>query len=227
MGRGRVDTTPEGFFDTVVELMLAGDPRVRRLGPTAEAGDHIRRRAASIRTRAWNMQISMTVNQIRVSEATRREHPGPEDFRLLLPPDIPRTCPLYATSPAVVRLGRVPGPLFVSDDDHVFLAGPAGTPWGQTIWDSRDPEVVAAAAGVYRTCWAAARRWQEVDQRPPLSERRVEVAMLLADGASDVEIASAVGVSARTASSEVHAVTEWLGARSRGHATALLVGAAR
>ncbi len=63
--------------------------------------------------------------------------------------------------------------------------------------------------------------------RPALPERTLEVALLLADGASDAEIAEALGISRRTVSAEVRAVIDWAGARSRGHAIALLVGAGR
>ncbi|WP_169742089.1 LuxR C-terminal-related transcriptional regulator [Phycicoccus jejuensis] len=51
------------------------------------------------------------------------------------------------------------------------------------------------------------------------------MALFLLDGHSDREIATALGVGARTVSHEVREVVAWLGARNRSHAVAMLVAA--
>ncbi|WP_084696883.1 helix-turn-helix transcriptional regulator [Phycicoccus jejuensis] len=67
--------------------------------------------------------------------------------------------------------------------------------------------------------------WQELGLRTPLPERPFRVALFLLDGHSDREIATALGVGARTVSHEVREVVAWLGARNRSHAVAMLVAA--
>ena len=52
----------------------------------------------------------------------------------------------------------------------------------------------------------------------------VEIGFLLTDGATDREIAKALGVSERTVSAQVAEITRRLGARNRGHAIALIGG---
>ena len=53
----------------------------------------------------------------------------------------------------------------------------------------------------------------------------VDIALLLVDGATDREIAGALGVSERTVSADVREVIRRLGARSRAQAIALISGA--
>ncbi len=52
----------------------------------------------------------------------------------------------------------------------------------------------------------------------------VDIAFRLVDGATDREIARALGVSERTVSSDVREMSRRLGARSRAHAIALISG---
>ena len=61
-------------------------------------------------------------------------------------------------------------------------------------------------------------------QEPPFTRRMVDIAFLLVDGATDREIARALGVSERTVSADVREMSRRLGARSRAHAIALISG---
>jgi DNA-binding CsgD family transcriptional regulator len=216
------------FFDEAAALMLAGDPRVRLLGPTAEAEEHIDRRAAEVEASVWNIQASSTIHTVRASLEMAQRHPTDHrDSRDVISRATLEACPLFPSVIPDVRVGSVPGPMLITDESHAFLAGPSGTRLAQTIWATTDPGLVAWACRVFHALWDAARPASEVSTRPLLPPRRARVALLLAEGASDLEISRALGISARTASAEVAEVVRWCGARSRGHAIAVIVGADR
>jgi DNA-binding NarL/FixJ family response regulator len=64
----------------------------------------------------------------------------------------------------------------------------------------------------------------DVRQRYHLTPREWEVAVLLADGRSNVEVAAALGISAHTARHHTESVLAKLGVRSRAQAGAILRG---
>jgi DNA-binding NarL/FixJ family response regulator len=114
----------------------------------------------------------------------------------------------------------------VSDSRFAMVLGPDGELPGPVTYCTEDPEVVALACAAFLEVWEGSVSWEEAGLRPPLPERRFRVALLLIDGMTDREIADELGTSVRTVSAEVRAVVDWLGARSRTHAVAMLVGAA-
>jgi DNA-binding CsgD family transcriptional regulator len=59
---------------------------------------------------------------------------------------------------------------------------------------------------------------------PPFTRRMIDIAFHLIDGATDREIARALGVSERTVSSDVREMSNRIGARSRAQAIALISG---
>ena len=228
MGADGARVSPGDFMDEVAALMLSEDPRVTLIGAPPSARAHIRRRATATRDSVWNMQYRASLADQREGRKVGREAAcATVEYRLILSPQAADSTPLIPTLVPYLRVGRVPGPMLLTDRSHVFLGGPAGTHLAGATFASEDPDIVSAATQTYLTCWEAARPWQEVLDRPTLPERTLEVALLLADGASDAEIAEALGISRRTVSAEVRAVIDWAGARSRGHAIALLVGAGR
>ncbi|QIM21170.1 helix-turn-helix transcriptional regulator [Phycicoccus sp. HDW14] len=134
--------------------------------------------------------------------------------------------PLATTVDPGLRVGSVPTPVMLSDERLALLAVPPGrAPEGGCCW-TVDPQLVRLALAAFLETWDAALPWQEAGLRPPLPERRFRVAVLLMDGHTDREIADELGISTRTVSDEVRAVVDSLGARSRSHAVAMLVGAA-
>ncbi len=217
--------SPGDFFEEVAALMLSDDPRLTFLGPLSSAPAHIRGRAATTRSTVWNMQYRASLADQREARRVGRDTAcSGLEHRLILSRQAVDAIPLMPSLAPYLRVGPVPGPMLLTDRSHVFLAGPAGTHLAATIFASEDPDIVGRATQAYLTCWEAARPWQDVLDRPELPERTLEVALLLADGASDAEIAESLGVSRRTVSAEVRAVIDWAGARSRGHVIALLVG---
>jgi DNA-binding CsgD family transcriptional regulator len=214
-----------GFADEVHELMLAGDPRVRLLGSREQAHAAIDGFSASPQRRAWNMQWTLRIRGI-------VEHPQTNaaslthgtDLRLVAPLRAFLRRPLNVHIQSPVRVGAVPYPLLVVDE-VAFLSGPLGTAFADTVWAVEDPDLVGRAALAHLAVWEAAVPLEESDVPRPLPPRTLEVALCLVDGLTDREIATQLGVSERTVSAEVNRVVEWAGARSRGHAVALLVGA--
>ena len=99
-----------------------------------------------------------------------------------------------------------------------------GDATGETVWTSDDPAMVARAVSFFEEVWRAAVPAVPVGEEPPFTRRMVEIAVRLVDGATDREIARALGVSERTVSADVREMSRRLGARSRAHAIALISG---
>lgn len=134
--------------------------------------------------------------------------------------------PLLSSVEPAVRVGPVPVPAMVSDRRRALVPIPEGLGTDGGCCSTEVPELVGLAVTVFQWVWDRSRSWQDEGLRDPLPPRRFEVALMLTDGLSDREIAHELGVSARTVSEEVRAVVDWLGARNRPHAVAMLVGAA-
>lgn len=208
--------------------MLADDPRLDLLGHVDSAPTHIEARAAHSRKSAWNMQWGMTLRGLARGLETETAHAAHAlDSRDLFPLRAVELCPLLPSAWPHTRIGWVPAALLVTDREHAFLAGPRGTRLSGTIWSTTDPGLVADASEAYLRCFEAARPWEEVHTRPRLDGRTLRTALEMGLGASDQEIATTLGVARRTAAAEVRKVVDWCGARSRGHAIAILTGAAR
>jgi DNA-binding CsgD family transcriptional regulator len=226
-GPERTPVDVVAFFDDVAALMLAADPRLELLGSHTDATTHFREAAATPHRRVWNMQnrVSQRANREGLPLNDRSRAQGAE-LRLVVPADQLAQFPLLTTIQPSLRVGAVPKPLLLLDT-LAFFAGPLGTPLAHTLWRTVDPGLVARAEAAYLAVWEAAVPAEDVGGLPPLPERTRHVAFLLVEGATDKEIAAELGVSERTVSGEVRAVVRWVGARSRGHAIALLVGAGR
>ncbi|PKW28192.1 regulatory LuxR family protein [Phycicoccus duodecadis] len=211
------------FLHRVADLMLAGDDRFRLLGSSVDANELILRRASQVTTRVWSLHTETTLNGLRSGREAARLHPVPE-HRHVFSPRAERLCPLLASLVPGARVGPAPGPMVITDDQHAFLTGPPGSWLAPTLWETTDPTLVACAREVFLLSWHAARPVTDVTTRPLLTARLLDVALALADGSSDREIAEELGIGARTTSAEVRRIIQWCGARSRGHAIAVLVG---
>ncbi|QIM21171.1 helix-turn-helix transcriptional regulator [Phycicoccus sp. HDW14] len=175
----------------------------------------------------WNMQRSFQVSLNRqVFELDERARDKGVEERSVLPRHAALGSPLATTIEPSLRLGPVPIPMLVSDVSYAILQGPLGPHGLNTPYGTEDPDLVGLAAAAFLETWEAAIPWQEAGLRPPLEARRFRIAVMLMDGHTDRGIAAELGTSLRTVSSEVRAIVDWLGARNRGHAVAMLVGAA-
>lgn len=216
----------ERFFDEAVGLVVAGDPRMERAGGMRDAPEVIARWARSAREELWTLQHSSSARSLRRSAPTNaivRAHGV--TVRVVTTTRALVDCPLLPSAVPEVRIGYAARPLFVVDETVALLTGPLDTPLSAYLWATTDPRLVARAVASARACWEHAAPWQVHTDRPALPERTLDVALRLADGQSDREIAEGLEVSPRTAAAEVRRVVDWCGARSRGHAIAILVGA--
>ncbi len=217
--------TALAYLTHVDALILAEDSRMELVGPRDSALEYLARFTATPQGRVWNLQRILSVHQVRLgSRLNARSRAQGTDLRLVVPRRALLRSPLHGCVEDPIRVGPVPGPLLVMDA-VAFFAGPYGTPVAETFWQTRDPELVERATQAFLEVWDTAVPVAEHQSRDPIGDRTREVALALLDGASDREIAAELGVSERTVSAEVHRVVEWLGARSRGHAIAILVGA--
>jgi DNA-binding NarL/FixJ family response regulator len=90
--------------------------------------------------------------------------------------------------------------------------------------DSRNPHHILAAAILVAAGYAVSLPvTTPTENRPALSQRELQVAALLADGASNKGIARDLGISVHTAKFHVTAILEKLGARNRADAVAILL----
>jgi len=215
------------FVALVARLTRAGDPRLVHVGDTASGRAHLEVVAARTTTSVWNMQREYGVSMERAARTlnagTRAAGLEERDVVSLRGA---QHHPLTTTFCPTLRIHPVPLLLLVADRREVVVSGPEAMPDGSLpSWASDDPGVVAHAVRAFEEIWSAARPWSEVGLRPPLPPRRREVALGLLSGRSDREIAQELGTSERTVSAEVRAVVDWLGARNRTHAVAMLVGA--
>lgn len=211
-----------------VAVALLDDPAdttLRSVGSRLETREYIVRLAARTTTSHDVMKqvaaLSASLQAADLDDQTR--HRGVR-VRSVLPPDLVAQMPLATTIYPGLRVAPVPLNVMVCDAREVLLADPRG---GADVagWVSTDPPFVTLATDAFREVWDGAVPWEETAALPPLSARRHLVALGLAEGLTDREIAQTLGVSERTVSAEVSAVVEWVGARNRGHAVAKIVGA--
>ncbi|QKE85192.1 helix-turn-helix transcriptional regulator [Arthrobacter sp. NEB 688] len=215
------------LVEAVEALALADDPAVRVLPDLPAVMAEMERIETRTRHSVWSMQRDLPLSAIRLARDLD-ERSGAKGLaeRTIVSSARARSQPLLTTVAPDLRVGPVARPVLVADGRDVVLgserAGDAGAPWA---WSSADPGVAALAVAAFTEAWDTARRWEDAGLRPPLTRRRYEIALGMADGLTDREIADAVAVSPRTVAAEVREVVRWLGARNRSHAIAVLVGA--
>ncbi|QKE85193.1 LuxR C-terminal-related transcriptional regulator [Arthrobacter sp. NEB 688] len=210
----------------VARLAEEGSPVLRPLPALTDVIAELEGVEARTTRSVWNMQRDIRLPVIRLStdmDARARSRHIAE--RVVYPVDRARACPLITSFEPTLRVAPVVLPLLVADERDVVM-GLATYDDPAFAWGSRDAEVAHLAAAAFLETWETARPWREAGLREPLPPRRLEVALGMADGLADREIAAALGVSPRTVAVEVRAVLDWLGARNRGHGIAMLVGAA-
>jgi DNA-binding CsgD family transcriptional regulator len=108
------------------------------------------------------------------------------------------------------------------DSDTAGTRLAIGAADGRNNLDSRDPNLILAAATLVAAGYAVERR-EPGPRRAPLSQREQQVAALLIEGASNKVIARALDISVHTAKFHVTAILDKLGARNRADAVSILL----
>jgi DNA-binding CsgD family transcriptional regulator len=220
-------TTPDpptvtvAFFTHLQSLLAAGDPSLRFLGMTADGGRVFAELLATQRGSVWNMQRLMSFHSMRdgkpQTDALRQRG---VKLRLVVNPASLDLCPILSSYDPAVRVGPIVSPLMVMDTELVVVPGTDG----DSIWISTDRDVVDFAVRAYEATWSASDPAVPAGEQPPLTARMLEIAWLLADGASDRQISRSLGISERTVSNEVREIGRRLGASNRAHTIARICG---
>jgi len=223
-GAGQAESPGWEVFAQWHALIDARDPRFTLLSTVQDVAGTLVRFEATITQSTWNMQRHHTVDALRdplgLDASGRRK--GLE-LRFILPRRVAQQrSPLASSYYDYLRLAPVAHPLMIGDRRQILV----GDSTGETVWTSSDAEVVARAVDFYERLWASAEPAVPVGDEPPFTRRMVDIALLLVTGATDREIAQALGVSERTVSSDVRELSARLGARSRAQAIAMISGAA-
>ena len=120
------------------------------------------------------------------------------------------------------------GPTFlrslVVDDRVLVVEGRHDAEGERTSWVTEIPALVGAVVELWRLTLTHCVPVLPEGTPPPLTERQLEVARLVAVGDSDATIAHALHLSGRTVEREVAAVLVELGARNRTEAVLLMRG---
>ncbi len=220
-------TTPDpptvtvAFFTHLRSRLAARDPAIRFLGMTADGGRVFAELLATHRGSVWNMQRLMTFHSVRdgkpQTDALRRRG---VKMRLVVSPASLDLCPILSSYDPAVRVGPIVGPLMIMDTELVVVPGTDG----DSIWMSTDRDLVEFAVRAYEAMWSASAPAVPPGEEPPLTPRMVEIAWLMADGASDRQISRELGISERTVSNEVREIGRRLGAANRPHTIARICG---
>jgi DNA-binding CsgD family transcriptional regulator len=207
-------------------LALAGDPRFARLGSVEQVlGAGIGGEAAKLRRSVLHMTHVPVWEEVRLAQPLVARGGRSLDVRYVTSePSLRRLPMLSSHHHPYLRVGPVVGPLLVTDRNALYIGAPLGHELAGQVWASRNPQLVEAAVRCFELTWASAVPAVPAGEEPPFTRRMVEIGFLLTDGASDREIARALHVSERTVSADVAEVVRRLGARSRGHAIALIGG---
>ncbi len=210
------------FFAHLRSLLEARDPSMRFLGMTADGGRVFAELLATQRGSVWNMQRVMTFHSVRdgkaQTDALRRRG---VKMRLVVNPASLSFCPILSSYDPQLRVGPIVGPLMIMGSELVVVPGTDG----DSIWTSTDREVVDFGIRAYDAMWSASVPAVPVGELPPLTPRMLEIAWLLADGASDRKISRDLGISERTVSNEVREIGRRLGAANRARTIARICGA--
>lgn len=211
-----------GLFAELHALIERGDPRLTLLAPLDRVDVALARVESAVRTSMWNMQRHASVNSLRagdhLNDSSARK--GVE-MRYVLPPHVARKrCPLVSSRFPYLRLAHVAHPMIVADGRLVLVGNAAG----DAVYGATDAGLVERAMGLYDAVWQGAQAAVPAGTQPPFTPRMVDIGLRLVDGATDRDIARALGVSERTVSADVHEMSLRLGARSRAHAIAIIAG---
>lgn len=212
------------LFSTMHALIEQRDSRFELLGPVEQSDAVLSRFEASTSACMWNMQRHWSVNELRDTNGLdARARSRGVKLRFILPARVVHErCPLAPSHYDYLRLGPVAHPLMIGDRRRILV----GDHTGEGIWGSHDPRIVANAADFFERLWQSSRPAVPDGEQPPFTPRMIQVAFRLVDGATDREIARALGVSERTVSTDIREMSHRLGARSRAEAIARISGSA-
>lgn len=210
----------------VARRIDAADPTLRRIGTHAEARAFIEGLADRTWHSLWTAQRVMTFS-VGMAGAPLDELSRARGvvIRPVYPLGQVLAHPLATTIDPNLRVAPTSVSLMVADAREVLVTDPRIVEDPPASYTSTDPALADLAVRAMAELWHRATPWEETDALPPLSPRRYAVAVNLARGRTDREIATELGVGERTVWADVRAIVRWCHARNRAHAVAKIVGA--
>ena len=146
------------------------------------------------------------------------------ETELVTLPETVRTHPLLSSIFPTALLGPVFLRALVVDGRQAIVGGPEDAEGRRVSCYTTDPDVIDALIELWKSTVPLCRPILEMGQKPPLSERQLEVARLMCVGEKDKVIARVLGLSPRTVERDAHAILAALGAGSRTEAVLLMRG---
>lgn len=206
---------------TAAQQQVSAGQRVVGLALLATGHEEIVARFAEFerRTRAsiWNMQVRAPFRPAGapVDDLDERSRRRGVTMRFVTSPYAMKANPLLSSQRPRARRGPVSLPLLVIDGSVAVVAGPRSPSGEVTAWTLSGGELRDRAIDLWEATWAVSEPWVADGEEPPLTERQVRVARLMALGRTDAAILREVGVSRRTLTQDVAVIMDHLGAGSR------------
>jgi DNA-binding CsgD family transcriptional regulator len=144
--------------------------------------------------------------------------------RLITRPASVAMHPLLPSIFPATRLGPVFLRAMVVDDERALIEGEDTVEGDRTAWFTTRPDLVEAVLEIWDRTLPLTTPILPPGTPPPLSQRQLDVARLVAVGEKDAAIARHLDMSARTVERDVRAILQELGARSRTEAVLLMRG---
>lgn len=144
--------------------------------------------------------------------------------RLITRPSTVRTHPLLSSIFPTTLLGPCFLRAMVVDDRAAIVGGPDDLEGNRTAWFTTLPSVVDTVRHLWEATVPLCRPILAPGEKPPLTERQLDVARLLCVGEKDKAIARLLKLSPRTVEREVSTILTQLGAGSRTEAVLTMRG---
>lgn len=221
----RLRTQSQEIIDLLATRALEDCTRVRRVVGLQELVAQLR---------AIEPMATRSSRVLQPSYAYDPEDPGVQltrsarlrgvETELITRPVTVRTHPLLSSIFPATMLGPCFLRAMMIDQKSVLVGGPDDLEGNRTSWFTTLPEAVDAVRDLWHATVPHCRPILAAGQKPPLTERQLDVARLLCVGEKDKAIARLLRLSARTVEREVSAILIQLGAGSRTEAVLMMRG---
>ncbi|MCW2866706.1 MAG: hypothetical protein JWR20_894 [Marmoricola sp.] len=221
----RLRAESDDIVDAVVRAAREGHDRVRRLVGLRELVGVLRQiePTATSGTRVIQPAYAYDPEDPGVRLTREARHRGVVT-RIITRPATVRTHPLLSSIFPETLLGPCFLRSMVVDGRTALVGGPDDLEGNRTSFLTTLPEVVDGLGDLWSATVPLCRPILEPGQRPPLTERQLDVARLLCVGEKDKAIARLLRLSPRTVEREVSAILAGLGVGSRTEAVLAMRG---
>lgn len=211
--------------DVSARALTPGSPGIRLFGRGRDeiyAGLELLERRT--RVSVWNMQVVLGFDPSSPApELDARSRRRGIDMRSVVSERALLDNPLVASLDPTALVGPVPMNVLIADSRAVLLPGPSTARAEATVWLATAAPLVDRAIDLWSRVVEVSHPITEPGD-PLLTERQIEVARQMCQGARDADIAARLRISLRSTERDVQHVVEHVGARSRAEAVFRLMG---